>query len=300
MKSFEEDRITYGDIRIALSEIGVNEPKKVLDMCAKCINDRWDIINKKYLHSKEEAALISTYTYGQDDGSKIKFPYQAINQILRGNDDRKAKEQMKNKKSYLRLLLRVLHKLPRTKPQTLYRGIKNVKHEYKVGKEILWKGFSSTSTSMEATIDFLTDKETKNIDGTLFDIRWIWGYNVSDFSVFSGENGKKTQDFNFLLFSIEILLEPMLRLRVKSVTKQERLTIVVVKPIKQVPIQKNKIFPGCIRHILTNLEKNKEFKETCIKLCVILCNINMDDDTSRKFIIYHKTSLMCILILILS
>ena len=134
------------------------------------------------MQSKEEAILIVSYTYEAGKAS----PYKIINKKLRKGS---IQDQLTNKKSYLRLLLRALRKLPRTKPQTLYRGIKDDKHEYKVGEEIEWKGFSSTSTSMRATQNFLKTKE--NVEKTLFEIRKVWGYNVSNFSKYAEEGNHK-------------------------------------------------------------------------------------------------------------
>ena len=113
-------------------------------------------------------------------------PYRVINNKLWEDN---IQDQVSNPKSYLSLLLQALRKLPRTKPQTLYRGIKNDEHIYSVGDELLWKGFSSTSTSMGTTQSFLTDKETKKICGTLFEIRDMWGYDISDFSKYPKEQG---------------------------------------------------------------------------------------------------------------
>ena len=113
-------------------------------------------------------------------------PYVIINKKLReGNPE----DQLKGKKSYLRLLLRTLRKLPRTEKQTLYRGISSKLREYKIGERIKWKSFTSTSTSMKVTQAFLTDPRIRKVEGTLFEIRNEWGYNVADFSEFPDESG---------------------------------------------------------------------------------------------------------------
>ena len=87
------------------------------------------------------------------------------------------------------MLLRALHKLPKTKPQVLYRGIRGDEHEYKVGEKIEWRGFTSTSTSMEVAQVFL--RIGKKVKGTLFEIRNAWGYDIHGFSMFSNERGSK-------------------------------------------------------------------------------------------------------------
>ena len=195
----------------------------------------------------------------------------------------KAQEQESNTRSYLRMLLRAIRKLSRTKPQTLYRGIKEHKQKYTVGEELLWKGFSSTSTSMEATRTFLTSNDTGRADGTLFEIRGMWGYRISDFSVFEGEQ--------------EVLLEPMLKFTVKDVKEQDGLTFVVVEPLEQSLLLSDEIPTGCIQHIVLALESGKDSKETCARLCNILSNVCMDDynspDSRRMFKDYGGFKLLC-------
>ena len=160
-------------------------PENVLTGCEEVFNEKKVIIEKNNIHNKEEAILITSYTYEAGKGEVS--PYRIINKKLRERD---IQDQLTNKKSYLRLLLRALRKLPRTKPQTLYRGIKWDKHEYKVGEEIEWKGFSSTSTNMRATQAFFTNDKTKKVEGTLFEIRNAWGYDIHDFSDYTDEEGK--------------------------------------------------------------------------------------------------------------
>lgn len=183
-----KETITYTDISTALKEIGVDSHESVLDECKKIVKLNRETLKSRFIHSEEEAVLVTTYTYGggsNDDEENM--PYRKLNKILW---DDSIKDQKDKPKSYLRLLLRALRKLPRTKPQTLYRGIKVDGQEYEIGKELLWKGFSSTSTSMRATKYFLTNKETGEVDGTLFEIRGMWGYRISDFSKFPKEQGK--------------------------------------------------------------------------------------------------------------
>lgn len=76
----------------------------------------------------------------------------------------------------------------------------------------------------------------------------------------------------------------MLKFVVKNVIKQGgHLTFVVIEPIKQPLFLEKEIQPGCIQHIIPILIDNECSKETCDRMCDILCNINMDDDTSRNF-----------------
>lgn len=69
---------------------------------------------------------------------------------------------------------------------------------------------------------------------------------------------------------------------VKSVTKQDDLTVVAVEPVKQTLILGDEIPPGCIQHVVSNLLSNASSKEDCNRMCDVLCNINMNDDDSRN------------------
>ena len=175
LASGDNEPITYDEIRSALEGIGVSDPKEVFEECKETIKERWSWLSKKYVLTEEEAVLISTYTYGEKGVSLDRFPYRIINKKLW---EGRIKGQTSDPKSYLRLLLRALRKLPRTVPQTLYRGVWET--EYK----LMWKGFSSTTTSMEVTKGFLHNK------GSLFEIRDMWGYSISDFSIYSDEQGQ--------------------------------------------------------------------------------------------------------------
>ena len=163
----------------------MKDPEKVLRECKEVVEKNKNIIEKNYLLSKEEAIIIATYTY--EDEIKDNSSYRIINKKL-WND--MAQDQLTDNKSYFCLLLRALRKLPRTKPQTLYRGIRGDEHKYKVGEEIEWKGFSSTSTSLRVTQDFLKNDKIKKVEGTLFEIRNAWGYDLRELSFFSNEEGR--------------------------------------------------------------------------------------------------------------
>lgn len=177
--------ITYHDISTALMGIGVIDAEKILHHCRKIDKMNAGILNKRYLLSEEESALITTYTYGGKDDSEP--PCTKLNRALWSDD---YQGQFSNAKSYLRILLRALRKLPRTVPTTLYRGIKNDNHEYNIGEELMWKGFSTVSPRMRQVRYFLMNTKTGNIEGTLFEIRGTWGYNVSDFSMYRAEQGQ--------------------------------------------------------------------------------------------------------------
>lgn len=158
-------------------------PEEIITNCSKIVEDNRPIIASKYLHSIEEAILVTSYTC--EDSVNNTSPYRIINEKLRYG---KYQDQVDTDKSYLRLLLRALRKLPRTARRTLYRGDRT-RYKNQKGSIVNWYGFSSTSTSMKATQNFLTNQDTNKVEGTLFEIRGEWGYNISDFSEFPDEEG---------------------------------------------------------------------------------------------------------------
>lgn len=148
----------------------------------------------------DEAGAISCYTLQAEKGNKS--PYEVINEVLAKSRDRK--ELMFTRK-LLYLLLCGLRKLPRFRPSTgqvLYRGLRlkvpQSKEEakgyqyYAKGRIVTWRGFTSTTTDLSATNDFIGEAE----ESTLFNIGGVdlWGYDIKAFSPFPDEE--------------EILLEP--------------------------------------------------------------------------------------------
>ena len=74
-----------------------------------------------------------------------------------------------------------------------------------------------------------------------------------------------------------------MKLRVIEVTKQDELKIVQVESVKECLLLEDEISPGCIQYIVSNLSKHgKESKETCDKMCRILCNVYIENNSSRK------------------
>lgn len=82
----------------------------------------------------------------------------------------------------------------------------------------------------------------------------------------------------------------MLKFVVKSMAKQDDLTIVVVEPVEQPLLFEDDIPPGCIQHIIYALHENEDSKEDCVRLCNILSNVYMDDYNSRKSTISFNIS----------
>ena len=74
----------------------------------------------------------------------------------------------------------------------------------------------------------------------------------------------------------------MMEFEVKNVSVQDRLTVVALEPLKRPLFLGDAIPPGCIQHIIASMKKNIESKEECERLCGVLMDVFMDDDTSRK------------------
>ena len=110
--STEGNSITYDAVSTALRDLGVENYEDVLKECKETIEENKDTLKNRYLHSEEEASLITTYTYGKNPEDED-TPYRKLNRMLW---DDKAQEQERNSGSYLRMLLRVLRKLSRTRP----------------------------------------------------------------------------------------------------------------------------------------------------------------------------------------
>lgn len=91
----------------------------------------------------------------------------------------------------------------------------------------------------------------------------------------------------FEFICIEVLLEPMRRYRVTSVTKEDSFDIIQLEPMGSPLFLENEIPGGCIQHIITNILKyGRTSKDLCDKMCNILCRVHMDDADSRKISLY--------------
>ena len=93
----------------------------------------------------------------------------------------------------------------------------------------------------------------------------------------------KSMIFHHQFHTLEVLLEPMMKFKVKEVTRQDPFTIVQLEPLIVPLLLEEEIPAGCIQHIISNLSKHgKESKELCDRICEILCKIDLDNDSSRK------------------
>ncbi|KAH3765221.1 hypothetical protein Pelo_2912 [Pelomyxa schiedti] len=158
----------------------------------------------------EEAAAILLYTFDFGSTSKVENPYALVNTALVTRNILK----MRNVRDFLWLLLSALRRLERVQYPLLYRGItKRVDvNKYHRSSTVIWHTFCSTTTDMQVTQGFLTDKVTKETSGTLFVVRDAWGYNIQKYSFMPGEQ--------------EIILEPELEFQVSGVLN---LPLVVVE-----------------------------------------------------------------------
>jgi len=154
-------------------------------------------------------------------------PFKRINNAL---VERSAMELYKCR-GLIYLLLTGLRGLPKARPAELYRGIRERVDvtKYKAGSVITWHGFTSTTTNLEETQRFLTNRWTGKCEGTLFRIRGqVWGYDVQPFSFFPDEE--------------EILLEPEIDLKVVSVSESDGLLNIDVEMVP-CPLLLEKLIP---------------------------------------------------------
>ena len=188
----------------SLRHLGVKNPQTVLSECKSFIDDKWCSPENRYILSREEFIIVSSYTY--EDDVYGASPYNIINKKFWNNN---FEDQIKFKKSYTRLLLRALRKLPRVYGKTVYRGVDIPGSNYKVGEIIEWKAFSSTSLSIKTTQCFLKDSKTNLVRGTLFEIHDEWGYSVSNFSKYNERGNfqinRTFSEFNITLFFSNVL-----------------------------------------------------------------------------------------------
>jgi hypothetical protein len=108
--------------------------------------------------------------------------YVILNNILRTEDE----EKVKPWKLYLKLFVSSLEKLPAVS-QTIYRGIKlNLSEQYPQGKQFVWWGFSSCTTSIQVlqSEQFLGKTGTR----TLFNITCNSGKDIRQHSIFPVED----------------------------------------------------------------------------------------------------------------
>eukprot|EP00727_Mastigamoeba_balamuthi_P009817 m51a1_g5458 hypothetical protein (1344) ;mRNA; f:232243-237797 len=160
----------------------------------------------------EDVAAIALYTF--DLGSVLYDlnPYRVLNSALFERNTL----ALRSVRGLLYRLLQALRKLPPVTGAVLHRGVAaqvptDAAH-YQSGRTVTWHTLCSTTTNLAVTKDFLTDRSTGIISGTLFNIRGGWGYDIAPFSFVQSER--------------EILLEPEMDYVVQGVLETGSLTVI--------------------------------------------------------------------------
>jgi len=142
--------------------------------------------------TNDQAAAINLYTRAWTEGPQHSL-YYILNQALRTEN----RAQSKPFFPYLKLLLTAMKALP-TYNGIVWRGVKGDIHKsYIKDKDIIWWGFSSCTTNMDALKIFLGKEER-----TLFCIETSSAVDIMEFSEFKQES--------------EVLLPPGTFLKVKN------------------------------------------------------------------------------------
>ena len=249
----------------------IKSDKLVKDILLKCkekIDKNLDKIKEKYNKiNKEDAYIICSYTCESEETDYS--PYRIMNKNLI-SDNRK--NGLKNISKYLYILLNSLRKLPiyypSKKNKYLYRCItsqvkiaiepKNKKLiPYIEGNKKTFWSFTSTSTDVKMTYNFLKEEE-KIKSGTIFTLGGdIWGYDITLFNYFGEE---------------EIILEPERKFIIDNVLPPVNDIINVTCRILKSPlILDNNNMESNI--IYNNIEEENEDK------------ININDDKIKKCIV---------------
>ncbi|KAH3762461.1 hypothetical protein Pelo_5761 [Pelomyxa schiedti] len=202
---------------------GVDNLEVVLEQC-KEIAMLTRVWRPTFL-TDDESGAISLYTFDYGDGGS-RNPYQLVNRALFERNV----SLLRKWRGVITLLLCGMRKLTRVSNVSLHRGItRRVSlSDYRVGNTIKWSAFSSTTTNLSVTKQFLTDKSTGACSGTLFILTNAWGYDVTFFSFIAEEK--------------EILLEPDMSFEVMGVLDGP--LIVITLSMKQtLPFLNNLIAP---------------------------------------------------------
>ena len=192
------------------------------NVCNHKVQENWNAI--KYEHkniSKNDALVISSYTYEPKGKFQKYSPYGLLNQNLVKND---RKSGVTNVENYLFLFLQALRGLNKTQKNVLFRciskNVKNIKNlkngkfvPYSIGAIKTFWPFTSTSDDEKTAENFLGKGE-----GTKFRIQGddLWGYDISLFNVYNEK---------------EILLEPERKYMIKNVEERNNIAEVTVKII---------------------------------------------------------------------
>lgn len=155
----EEVDITEDVVVEGLNGIGITKSECIAEILGKyyeIIEQNRGVPRGKYQLSHGEAFLLASYTHGNGDPEDS--PYINLNEKLR---DDNYQDQIHDPKSYLCMLLRVIRKLSRTEPQTLYRTIRDDKKEYKKGGSYFVGGLLVDIPKHEGDKDFYQGQAKK-------------------------------------------------------------------------------------------------------------------------------------------
>lgn len=178
-----------GPIRVslddAIEEAGFSRPKEMMKTCNEIVSRVKRECGVPL--SDDDIRSILMYTYELED-EDFKSPYEIVNTKL----SKRSTEGLRFVRNYVLFLLRALRKLPRYDytRNVLYRGIDGSKvadDKYQKGKEIVWNGFTSASTSESVARDFMEGSESP----ILFVIRGNYvGYDIEKITFRDIEKGK--------------------------------------------------------------------------------------------------------------
>ena len=258
--------------------------KDILLKCESKINDNFDEIIKKYPNIiKNDAYIICSYTCESKD--KKFSPYRILNQNLVSDDRKKG---IKNISKYLYIFLNSLRKLEIYIPSNkyLYRCITSqVKLSpdpfndkfipYIIGNQKTFWGFTSTSSNVKMTYNFLKEEQTIKT-GTIFVLGgYIWGYDITLFNYFNEK---------------EILLEPERKFKIDNILPPINGIITINCNILKTPLilDDNNISEKIYNKLnINNYNENNNNKYNYI------CEIKMEINEDGKYKYISSMGLLC-------
>ena len=213
---------------------------EIISRVNRHLNEKFIEIKKKYPNiSKEEAQIISSYTYELENEDSNYNIYKILNKNL-VSENREMGIMAISK--YLFIFLKSLRKLKRYYPDKqskyLYRCISTQvelnydsfdksKIPYLRGETKIFWGFSSASNNPKHSYNFLGKQDNIKF-GTIFTLTGdVWGYDIKLFNIFDED---------------EILLEPERKFMIKQSLPPANNVIHVRCKILETPIVLEKIF----------------------------------------------------------
>ena len=173
---------------------------KDIDVALAMAREKAEELEDEYpLMSPDELAILSLYTI--ESIPKEKSFYFAMNEALRARE----REEVKQWKEAIWLVLVAMKKLPRESSALLHRGVKrsatDLGKQCQKGKTFVWSGFSSTTTHVEGLKSFLGQTGP----------RTLWQLQLRQHF-----NGVNLQKFSLYPDEHEVLLPPQMEFKVIS------------------------------------------------------------------------------------